>query len=94
MPQGECLGPKLFGMYEELKHVLNILNIILLGIKSRNYKNVIFFAFCRNAKTAYDSIKRHERSGKDYEDAWNLSSIQLVNTSEVSYLRRTASRAR
>ncbi|XP_026319517.1 probable peroxisomal acyl-coenzyme A oxidase 1 [Hyposmocoma kahamanoa] len=34
-------------------------------------------------KTAYDSIKRHQRSGKDYEDSWNLSSVQLVNSSEA-----------
>ncbi|XP_049873387.1 probable peroxisomal acyl-coenzyme A oxidase 1 isoform X2 [Pectinophora gossypiella] len=34
-------------------------------------------------KAAYDTIQNHVKSGKDYEDAWNLASVQLVNASEA-----------
>ncbi|KAM3960886.1 acyl-coenzyme A oxidase 1-like [Aphomia sociella] len=34
-------------------------------------------------KAAYESIQRHERAGNDYEDAWNMASVQLVQASEA-----------
>lgn len=34
-------------------------------------------------QAAYDVIQKHVKSGMDYEDAWNLSSVQLVNASEA-----------
>ncbi|XP_026758707.1 probable peroxisomal acyl-coenzyme A oxidase 1 [Galleria mellonella] len=34
-------------------------------------------------KEAYESIQRHQKAGNDYEDAWNLASVQLVNASEA-----------
>ncbi|CAH0592211.1 unnamed protein product [Chrysodeixis includens] len=34
-------------------------------------------------RTAYETLERHVKSGMDYEDAWNMSSVQLVNASEA-----------
>ncbi|CAH2262988.1 jg18691 [Pararge aegeria aegeria] len=34
-------------------------------------------------KTSYDTLQRHLRNGLDPEEAWNLSSIQLTDASEV-----------
>ncbi|CAG9796946.1 unnamed protein product [Diatraea saccharalis] len=35
------------------------------------------------SKEAYDAVISYENNGKDYEDAWNLASVQLVNASEA-----------
>lgn len=40
----------------------------------------------RKTKAAYDTLHRYEKTGMDYEDAWNSASVQLVNASEVSDL--------
>lgn len=37
-------------------------------------------------KAAYDALEKHLKTGQDYEDAWNLASVQLVNASEVILL--------
>ncbi|KAJ2940649.1 hypothetical protein O0L34_g14756 [Tuta absoluta] len=34
-------------------------------------------------KAAYDSVQKHVKAGKDYEDAWNLSSVLLCQASEA-----------
>ncbi|XP_013188650.1 probable peroxisomal acyl-coenzyme A oxidase 1 [Amyelois transitella] len=34
-------------------------------------------------KAAYEAIQKYEKAGNDYEDAWNLASVQLVNASEA-----------
>ncbi|KAF9423219.1 hypothetical protein HW555_001288 [Spodoptera exigua] len=34
-------------------------------------------------KAACESLQEYERSGMDYEDAWNSASVQLVNASEA-----------
>ncbi|KAL0901878.1 hypothetical protein ABMA27_007033 [Loxostege sticticalis] len=48
-------------------------------------------------KDAFDAIQKHVKAGKDYEDAWNLASVQLIKASEAhsrailcdGYLRET-----
>nr|XP_049692605.1 probable peroxisomal acyl-coenzyme A oxidase 1 [Helicoverpa armigera]XP_049692606.1 probable peroxisomal acyl-coenzyme A oxidase 1 [Helicoverpa armigera]XP_049692608.1 probable peroxisomal acyl-coenzyme A oxidase 1 [Helicoverpa armigera]XP_049692609.1 probable peroxisomal acyl-coenzyme A oxidase 1 [Helicoverpa armigera] len=34
-------------------------------------------------KAAYESLHNYEKTGMDYEDAWNNASVQLVNASEA-----------
>ncbi|CAH0690974.1 unnamed protein product [Chilo suppressalis] len=34
-------------------------------------------------KAAYETIQKYMKQGKDYEDAWNLASVQLVKASEA-----------
>ncbi|XP_059058429.1 probable peroxisomal acyl-coenzyme A oxidase 1 [Achroia grisella] len=34
-------------------------------------------------KEAYEAIQRHQKEGHDYEDSWNLASVQLVNASDA-----------
>ncbi|CAG9796947.1 unnamed protein product [Diatraea saccharalis] len=34
-------------------------------------------------KAAYDTIQKYIKLGKDYEDAWNLASVQLMKASEA-----------
>ncbi|KAL0851510.1 hypothetical protein ABMA28_007301 [Loxostege sticticalis] len=34
-------------------------------------------------KDAFDAIQKHVKAGKDYEDAWNLASVQLIKASEA-----------
>lgn len=34
-------------------------------------------------KAAYEAIEKYAQTGLDYEDAWNMASVQLVNASEA-----------
>ncbi|XP_063833408.1 probable peroxisomal acyl-coenzyme A oxidase 1 [Ostrinia nubilalis] len=34
-------------------------------------------------KDAFDAIQKHVKAGKDFEDAWNLASVQLIKASEA-----------
>lgn len=44
----------------------------------------VTFFLSRKIKDAFDAIQKHVKAGKDYEDAWNLASVQLIKASEVS----------
>ncbi|XP_063835242.1 probable peroxisomal acyl-coenzyme A oxidase 1 [Ostrinia nubilalis] len=34
-------------------------------------------------KAAYDALQKYKKAGNDYEDSWNLASVQLANASEA-----------
>ncbi|KAL0901881.1 hypothetical protein ABMA27_007036 [Loxostege sticticalis] len=34
-------------------------------------------------KAAYEALQKYKRAGNDYEDSWNLASVQLTNASEA-----------